>query len=801
MKNRILAALCFSFMFVLVSSAASDGSRVMQLMDFGWKFHLGDIGNAQSVSFDDGAWRSVDLPHDFQIEQPWAKDASPARAFKKMSVGWYRKSFRADRQWKGKRIFIDFEGIMLHGDAWLNGTKIGGTDYGYLGFESDVSRLLNYEGDNILAVRASTGHDGDSRWYTGGGLYRDVHLMVKDTISVARHGVFVSTPEVGQSSAKVSVNVEVEGIRGKSLPVVIDARIVQADGREVGHAQALVPVRSKKLMNEVQLPLIDVLNPQLWSCETPALYTAEVTLTLDGRVLDRISQPFGIRTLEFSPIFGFKLNGKKVLLKGIANHHDLGAVGTAAFETAIERQIKTLKAFGFNHIRTSHNPYSESFLRMADKYGILIVDELFDKWGTQYWAGRKPWNDVWPEAIPEWVKRDRNHPSVVFWSLGSELQTNENLSGYPTSDYGITSYRILDTMLKRYDSTRKSTVAMFPAHAHSLTKHDQDFKSVLDPPELSTVTEISSHNYRYPEFKRYREVCPNLILYQSEAATAEMGKAFYGMQRDSVVGLAYWGAIEYWGESNGWPWKGWHFSYFDHTLQPYPQAYFIKSIYSDEPVVHIGVIDNSNDGQEWNDVQVGKTPISENWNRREGEKYTIVTYTNADEVELLVNGKSIGVQHNNRADNASRNTIFWHNVPYTSGYVEAIARNSGREVARHRIETTGRAVAVRLELEGNPWHADGMSLQYVWAKAVDSKGRVVTTASGDVTFSVSGVAHIIAVDNGNHQSDELFAGNRRQLHNGKALCILRSTTMPGKVSVQASVDGLKKGSLTMKLAQ
>lgn len=812
--KKIHSITAFAFMFLLAmsvsasqvvksqSAGVAEGQRHVELFNFGWKFCAGDIAGAEKVDFDDSSWRSLDLPHDFQIEQPWDSLARPARGFKRMSVGWYRKTFQASPSWRGKRVFLDFEGIMVTGDAWLNGQKIGGTDYGYLGFESDVSRYIDYDGPNVLAVRASTGNDGCSRWYTGGGLYRDVHLFLKDSIAIARHGVFISTPVVGESESRVSVQVEIEGMRGKSLPVMIAARILSPDGTEVGSTTAMAPLRSKKFSDEVQLPLITVSSPQLWSCETPVLYQAEVTVSLNGRVLDRIVEPFGIRQLEFSPIFGFRLNGKKVIFKGIANHADLGAVGVAAYETAIEREFKTLKAFGFNGIRTSHNPYSESFLRMADKYGFLIVDELFDKWGSKnYWSGRVPWGELWPTAIPEWVKRDRNHPSVIFWSLGNELQTVPEYNGYQTNDWGITSYRILDVMLKRYDPTRLSTVAMFPAHAKSLTKHDVDFKTELAPPELSTVTDISSHNYRYPEFKRYREICPQLILFQSEAATAEMGKAYYGMQLDSVVGLAYWGGIEYWGESHGWPLKGWNYSFFNHALQPFSQAYFIKSMFSDEPTVHIGIIEDRHDGMEWNDVQVGKTPVTENWNRESGSLCNIVTYTNADEVELFVNGKSQGVKKNQRENIASRNAVMWQGIPYEAGTLSAIARTSGQEVARTEVQTTGKAVALRIEPENNKWQADGMSLQYVWLRAVDSKGRTVATVSGDVTFALSGsAAKIIAVDNGDHQSNELFAGNVRSLHNGYALCILRASSHPGDIILSASVKGFRTVKTKLKIS-
>ncbi|WP_334319555.1 glycoside hydrolase family 2 TIM barrel-domain containing protein [Termitidicoccus mucosus] len=777
--------------FSLFAGEDSGDARRSLLFNFGWKFRAGDVEGAQAAAYNDSDWRAVDLPHDFQIEQPWEKSARGARGFKKMGAGWYRKSFRADPDWRGKRVLLDFEGIMLTGDVWLNGTRVGGTDYGYLGFEADITKYINYEGENVIAVRADTGMDGNSRWYTGGGLYRDVHLLVKNEIAVARHGVFVTTPEVSERNAEVGVQVEVEGLRGKQLQVDIEAKLYAPGGRLVAETRQSAPKKSKKLTVEIALPAMNIETPQLWSCETPHLYTAVVTLALDGKIVDRVTEAFGIRHIEFSPGFGFKLNGKKIILKGIANHHDLGAVGAAAYERAIERQFETLKAFGFNHVRTSHNPYSESFLRLADKHGILIVDELFDKWSQQYAGGRIPWMMLWPAAVAEWIKRDRNHPSVIMWSFGNELQVREEWTGFPTGDWGVTGYRILDVLAKRHDPTRKTTVAMFPARKNAVTKEDPSFNVVVEPPELSVVTDIASYNYRYPAFPKYAEQFPHLILYQSEAATSEMGKAYYGMDLGKVVGLAYWGAIEYWGESRGWPAKGWNYSFFDHSLEPLPQAYFVKSMFDDTPLVRIGVVDREAESIEWNDVMVGQMPMSSHWNRASGARLNLVTYTNAEEVELFINGKSFGVQKNIIDDPARRNAIFWKDVPYREGGVVAVARNGGGEVARHQLETTDKAVALRLEAETGAWRADGLDLQYMKVRAVDREGREVPDAAGEVTFEVSGAARLIAVDNGDHRSDELFAGNKRMLHNGRALAILRAGLVPGEVTITASVPGLK----------
>lgn len=794
MKKIIL--LTFLVLQSVLSSAQKgiEQVRQSQLFNFGWKFQTGDLKDAQSIEYNDSDWRVLDLPHDFQIEQPWDESAGGARGFKAMGTGWYRKAFKADSAWKNKRVLLDIEGIMLIGDVWVNGQKVGSTDYGYLGFEADITKQLKYDAENIVAVRASTGKQGASRWYTGGGLFRDVHLVVKNPVAIARNGVFISTPKITEQNADVSVQVELEGIRGKSLDIEINAKIMAPDGRLIAETKEQAPKKSKLHTVEVPLPLVTVAQPQLWSCETPNLYTAEITLLQDGKVVDGVTETFGIRTLEFSPEFGFKLNGEKLFLKGISNHHDLGAVGVAAFDRAIERQFRMMKDFGYNHIRCSHNPYSKSFLKLADKYGILVVDELIDKWSDKsYWGGRVPFTQLWYKMIPEWIKRDRNHPSIILWSLGNELQMREDLAGFPTGDWGVTTYRIFDVLVKRYDNTRKTTVAMFPARAGAIGKNEPEFHTKVYPPELATVTEVSSFNYRYLNYAQYLEKCPTMTVYQSEATTNELAAPFFGMDYDKMVGLAYWGAIEYWGESNGWPKKGWNFSFFNHCLEPYPQAYLIKSAFCEEPLVHIGVVDSDKNSIEWNDIMVGGMSLSSHWNRDVDSNQNLYTYTNADEVELLVNGKSAGVKKNDRTDINRRNIIYWENIPYgKGGKVIAIARNNGKEVARHQLETTGKATALKMVME-NPddWKADGMDLQYVKVYAVDSKGQVVPTTEGEVTFEVSGEAKLIAVDNGDHYTDELFSGNTKKLHKGFVMAILRSNQTGGEVKIKASCKGLK----------
>ena len=788
----------------IIPAAAQEKARIVQSLNFGWRFHSGDVTNGENVKFDDSAWQTVNVPHDFQISQPWiapekgekadnsdaasnVKSRLSSRGFKEMGIGWYRKTVTPDASWRGKRVVIDFEGIMLVGDVYLNGRRIGGTEYGYLGFEADISKLLKYGEENVIAVKADTRKPENSRWYTGGGLYRDVTLVITDPQQYfTRHSLYITTPEV--SSAEASVNIQAEiACYLKTKDLRINTQIIDQDNNIVYNETKDIPFNRGQKINEHRIDSVTLENPKLWSCETPHLYKAILTLYRpDGTVADRTSETFGIRKIEYSPAFGFKLNGKKVVFKGIANHHTLGALGAAAYPKAMEKRIRLLKQFGFNHVRTSHNPYSKSFLDLCDKYGMLVVDELYDKWLTQFAGGRTEWLNLWQHDIPEFIRRDRNHPSVVMWSLGNELQTYWSL---PFADWGVTPFRMQRELLRRYDKTRPVTVAMHP--------RGRNQKTDSLPAPLVHETDIASYNYRYMYFPGDGRRFPNLIFYQSEANTAMMGPNYYEMDLDKVVGLAYWGMIDYLGESNGWPAKGWSQGIFDISLEPKPIAYFLKSIFvPEEPVVHIGIID-SDDNTVWNDVKVGTQRMSDHWNRKAGSSMSLYTYTNADEVELLVNGKSIGTKQNTK-NPKNRNKIKWDNVKYEAGNIEAVAKTGGKVVARHKIETTSEAVTLKAASDNPEWKADGMDLQHIRIEAVDKKGRRVKGASSKVTFTVDGPAELAGVIHGDITSEELTVGNTRRLYNGTATAILRSTGAAGKVTLTATADGLRPVKLILK---
>lgn len=780
---------------VKVNAPAADFSAFRhQLFNFGWRFSLGNPEGAERTDYDDSDWRTLDLPHDYQFEQPWAENENKGRGFKRMCEGWYRKTFNVPESLKGRRVLLDFEGVMYVSDVYVNGKKVASNEYGYTGFEADITKAVHYGGNNVVAVYSNTGAVNASRWYTGGGIYRNVWLDATNDTRIARHGLYVTT-----EGEKVKVQVQVVGWQRHDIKVV--TRVKDSQGQVVAEAERTMPDHTIQNNTEVQMPDMAVSAPKLWDIDSPELYSVEATLVENGVTIDSVADRFGFRTIEYGPDFGFKLNGRKVFLAGIANHHDMGAVGVAAYRSAVERQLRTLKSFGYNAIRCSHNPYSDDFYRIADEVGLLVVDELIDKWSDKdYWGGRKPFMSIWPELIKEWVKRGRNHPSVVLWSLGNELQTRSDWSGYQTDDWGITTYRIFDQMVKRYDRTRPTTVAMFPARAGA-QRNTPDFKTYLVPPELACATEVASFNYQWDAYHGYYDHKPDLILFQSEAVTNQQQQPFYGMDQKRGVGLCWWGAIEYWGESNGWPKKGWNYSFFSHTLQPFPQAYLIKAcVQPEEKLVHIGVVDGKGESLEWNDIKVGQQKISRNWNQKAGSHPNVFTYTNADEVELFYNGKSLGVQKNDTTVIAKRNVILWSGIDYgQGGKLIAVARTAGKEVARDVLETTGKAVTLKVVEEEKGWTADGMQLKYLNIYAVDSKGRTVPDAADSVRVEVAGEAQFVALDNGDHYTDELFLDVKsKKMLSGYAQCILRSTRKGGKVKVKVTSRTLKSANLTLE---
>ena len=781
----MLRSLTVPFL-VLSSLAAAVPAVARETVDLGFGWRFSGCGREETV----------DLPHDFQFALPWSADAHRGRGFKPMGEGLYQRSFKADPSWKGKRVAVEFDGILCLGEVSLNGKQIAKSDFGYIGFEVPIEKDLRWDGENVLSVKASTGYPGCARWYTGGGLYRGVRLIARDEVSVSRHGVFVTTPQVSDARATVAVQVEVDGWTRRTNDLSVAVAILDPAGRPVGKSSARGPLDARLRRIAVPLPEIQVARPRRWDVDDPQLYTAEVVLKVDGRETDRVRQRFGIRTVEFSPAFGFRLNGRKVFLKSMCNHHDLGALGAAAYPRAIERQFRLMKDFGFNAYRCSHNPYSPEFYDLADELGILLVDELTDKW-TACTMGRPMTEEFFP-LITEWIRANRNHPSIILWSLGNELQQEEGASGFPSDDFGVTTYRIFKTVAERWDPTRKFTVAMYPAREGGYSRSDgrKRFESDKTPPRLSCVTDVASYNYVGGDFPDYKAKFPHLILFQSETAVVDCLRSYWDVDRETTVGLSYWGAISYWGEAPEWPAKGWPFSFFGHDLRPLPTAGLIRTAFCpDEPQAYLAVNEGV-DERLWNDAFVGCRKFSTSWNRKSGEKLEVDAFTNGDEAELLLNGKSLGVRKNDIGNSSERNVLRWKDVVWAPGKVEIVARRKGREIARNALETTGSAVRLEVVDETPGWRADGYDLKFLRINALDAKGRLVQDCAAKVRVSVEGPARLLALDEGDQYTDSLFNETAKKMNKGSLLAIFRATKKAGQVRVSFVADGLEKALYT-----
>lgn len=755
-------------------------------LNYGWEF-------STDSQFKDS--KKVDIPHDFQIEQPWVEpsaDERPdntdvaaniksrlsSRAFKEMGKGYYRYHLIPNKELKGQRLLLDFEGVMYTADVSINGQYVGGTDYGYVGFELDVTDVLKIGEDNLIEVVADTREPGNSRWYTGGGIFRNVKLTsTPKDMYFNRHPLYITT----RDNRFVSISAEFTN-KTRQKTTNIKLEITSPDGETIYSQMVNLPRHKMTRHEEARIATdIEIKDAKIWDLDTPYLYKVRTQLIReDGTIADEATDQFGIRTIEFGAEYGMKLNGKKVLLKGIANHHSLGALGAAAYPRAIEKRIKLMKQWGLNHIRTSHNPYSRDFIKLCDQNGILVVDELYDKWTQQHTGGKTSFEQHWQQEVPEWVKRDRNSPSVIMWSLGNELQQDPNM---PFNDFGVTIYKLQKTLLQRYDSTRLVTVAMHPRY--------RNWETDSLPHPLAMITDVQAYNYRYMYFPGDGRRFPWMKFYQSEASTAAMGPNYFEMNLDRVIGLAYWGLIDYLGESQGWPAKGWANGVFDIALNPKPKAYLLKSIFKpEEPLVHIAIV-NSNKSVMWNGIKTGGEDQVDTWRPNMGDTLNLITYTNADEVELLLNGKSLGRKHNPKENAKQRNQLKWNGIKYVNEKIEAVAYNNGRPVARHKIEPTGKAVKLIVTPDPIDWKADGQDLMHLYIQAVDAKGRLVSITQDELSFSVDGDARIVAVSNGDINSEEVNCTDHRRLWNGSALVILRAGQTPSKVTLKTKSDHFK----------
>jgi beta-galactosidase len=761
------------------------------IFNFDWKFHRGDLENAESPEFDDNAWEDVDLPHDWSIYGAFDEEQKNdiAGGFRPRGIGWHRKTFQTPENSEGKKLFIEFEGIYMAPDIWLNDIHLGKRYNGYLGFQYDIGNILNPPGcDNIIAARSDNTVRGTSRWYTGSGIYRNVWLIQTEPIHIARHGVFIRT----ENNARVLIDIELRNETGKEQKCAAEIAIKDSSGNCITETSSNY-ITIEKDNNAIIKEEIDIPSPKLWSTDDPNLYTAEITIKDENDIYDVCAQSFGVRDIRFDPDRGLILNGKKVFAKGINLHHDLGCLGAAAFERGFERRLELMKEMGCNAIRLSHNPHAECILDLCDRMGILVFNEAFDKWNDLANAKMKPFEETWKDDLIDFIKRDRNHPSVFIWSVGNEV-TDQQLFG--KDNFGVDLLKRMTDTVRQTDPTRKTTCALFPAREKGMRYDDKKYPD-SEPAEMAHHMDVVSVNYMERFFSKDREKYPEMIFILSEAFSNGGAEAWFSYDQSFVAGQFYWGGIEYIGEAK-WPKKGWHRGHVDRCCFRKPISYYLEATYSDKPMAHIAIYNGDTVFSDvWNDVKLELLDMESHWNWQPGEKLKLATYTNCETLELFLNEKSLGIK---KIGDCPNMLMEWE-IGFTPGLIKAVGRNNGEIAAVHELRTAENAEKIRLVPDRKNILANGLDLAHITVELIDKDGTLVPHADNLVSFKVSGAGTNAGVDNGNVESNELWQADFRKAHKGKALLVIRSKRETGKITIIAESEGISPAKLELVSTQ
>jgi beta-galactosidase len=815
--SRQLLTRCGATLFVSAMLASVSVAAAERRVSFNesWCFLKADAPDAEQPAFDDSGWRTLNLPHDWAIEGPFDSKYSPETGgLPIFGTAWYRKHFTMSADGRGKFYSVEFDGAMSNSTVWLNGHKLGGRPYGYSSFALDLTPYLNFGGQNVIAVRLAP-EEESSRWYPGAGIYRNVWLVSTGPIHVAHWGTYITTPEITDASATVAIRNEVRNESAQGASVNVETAVLDANHKEVSRqsSDATIPAGQTSAV-----PLkLTVASPQRWDVSRPYLYQAVTTVRQRSEVVDRYVTPFGIRTIEFSREQGFLLNGRHVKIQGVCNHHDLGALGAAVNRRAIERQLEIMKSLGVNGLRTSHNPPAPELLEACDRMGIVVMDEAFDMWRipkkrngySKYFAD---WADT---DMRDMIRRDRNHPSIILWSIGNEIPEQNQANGWETA-------KMLSDIAHQEDGTRPTTSAMNNWEA-AIKNHFAD------------QVDVQGFNYQPMHYAKILDEHLKWVIYGSETASCVSSRGVYHVpltyyEKDpslqvssydtvappwamcpdvefnaqerlpNVLGEFVWTGFDYLGEPTpygsrkDWPSRSSYFGIVDLAGFPKDRYYLYKSEWTSDPLVHVL--------PHWT------------WPGREGQMIPVMAYTNAEEVELFLNGKSLGSRKRGTdtvvipvGQNVTPAKTFtskfrleWE-VAYQPGTLRAVAYKGGAQVASDEVHTAGAPANVRMIPDRAQIHADGQDLSFVTVRIEDKDGNLCPLADNLVHFRVEGAGKIEAVDNGNAASVESFQADYRKAFNGLALLIVRPQTHAGPIQVEATSDGLQSARVALNAAE
>lgn len=803
--------------FIILTFLSCDSPKPIPLDDQNfnkdWLFQKGEIKNGESFVLNDSEWRRLNLPHDWAIEGPFDKKHNARTGGLPVhGEAWYRKHFTISKENIHKTISVEFDGAMNNAKVWLNGTYIGERPYGYIGFEFDLTKHIKFGEDNVIAVQLAP-QDLSARWYPGAGIYRNVRLKINEPIHIPQYGTFVTTPEVSKEKALVNVETKIANLSGTALEVVLKTSIKNNKGKVVAEDTSTFNL-DKETKENIQ---ITINNPDLWDITNPVLYSATSSVLVGDILLDEYNTDFGIRTIDFDRNKGFLLNGNQVELNGVCMHHDQGPLGTAINYRAKERQMQIMQSMGVNALRTSHNPPSPEILKVCDKLGIVVIVEAFDEWKIgKVENGYNKYFDKWHELdLRDMIKRDRNHPSVIMWSIGNEILEQSQKDGWKVA-------KLLNDICHDEDNTRPTTVGFnyFPAPFVN---------------KLADYVDVIGMNYWPENYNEILEKNPNYIVYGSETSSQTSSRGVYHLpiefnekhetnhvsSYDVIVGppWAYapdiefdaqakaprslgefmWTGFDYIGEPTpyggsdnsthgywnlDWPSRSSYFAPVDLAGFPKDRYYLYQSQWTEEPMVHVL--------PHWN------------WEEKEGESIPVFAYTNAEEVELFVNGKSFGKKVKGKDITEipseyhffkkgmykSKYRLSW-NVPYQAGSIKVVAYNDGKEVAAKEIKTADKPYKINLVADRTEITSDGTDLSFITVKIEDKDGNICPMADNIVNFKIEGEATLAAVGNGDPTALTSFQANNKEAFNGLCLLVVKSTEKSGEIKITATSDGLE----------
>ncbi|MFD2656604.1 glycoside hydrolase family 2 TIM barrel-domain containing protein [Gracilibacillus thailandensis] len=786
-----------------------NNSRLQQNLNLDWKFYRGDEPKAWYKGFDDSKWRNISLPHDWSVEEPFSQQYSSGTGYVAGGVGWYRKAFKLPANADNKKVFITFEGIYNHSQVWCNSNYLGKRPFGYSTFTYDITEFVKEDDVNVISVKVNHKDVADSRWFTGSGIYRDVYVTITDPVHVDQYGVFVTTPQVSNTEAIVQADTQVVNEQETAETVIIQQTLVNMEGERVGEAQESITVDSfstGKVEQQIKLE-----NPALWSPDHPHLYQLVTEVVVNEEVKDEVITTTGIRSIAFDAKKGFFLNQENMKIKGVCIHHDAGGLGAAVPKKVWVRRLKALKEMGCNAIRTAHNPPAPHLLDLCDELGFLVMDEAFDEWEgvKNKWAVG---HNVYPpehygyyEDFPQWgemdlkemVLRDRNHPSIIMWSIGNEID-------YPNDPYCHPSFQSMTgnndankpKQERIYDpdkpnAERLATISKQLVHYVKECDTTRPVTSALAYPELSNLTgyaqslDVVGYNYKEHLYKEDINKYPNHVIYGSENSPG-LEDWLIVKDNDEISGQFIWTGIDYLGEAKGWPVRASPAGFLDLAGNKKSSFYYRKSLWSDKPMVYLAA--KPKDERDHHSRWKGDP----HWEWQENEKLEVFCYTNCEEAELFLNEQSLGVKRKGEKDSY----LSW-DVSFESGLLEVIAKDESGNEHNCQLMTPSTPYYIDMVTDSHHLKADGQDIAHIEMQITDSDGNPVYLADNEIHLSIEGPGELIGMENGNIQDLKPYYESSRKVYHGKLLAFVRAGVDQGEITLHASSSKLEDASITI----